>query len=172
MFRTFKIPGFTSIICLIVLLPFLGCKSEDPYEKYERQQRELDDQYIQEYLTANKITNFTKTATGLYYLPQQAGTGAKVQKGNTVKMHYIGKFLNGVKFESSYDTGIPLTFTVGASPSQVIRGWDEGTLLMSDQEKATLIIPSHLGYGRYGSPSGSVPGGAVLIFDMTILEVK
>jgi len=170
MFRTFKIPGFTTIICLLVLLPFLGCKSEDPYEKYNRQQREMDDRYIQEYLTANNITNFTKTATGLYYLPQQAGTGVKVQKGNLVKMHYIGKFLNGRKFESSYDTGIPLTFSVGSG--QVIRGWDEGTLLMSDQEKATLIIPSHLAYGQYGSPSGTIPGGTVLVYDMTILEVK
>ncbi len=168
MFRTFKTPGFTTIICFLVLLPFLGCKSEDPYEKYERQQRELDDRYIQEYLTANKITNFTKTATGLYYVPQQAGTGVKVQKGNSVKMHYIGKFLNGQKFESSYDTGIPLTFKAGAG--EVIRGWDEGAQLMSDQEKATLIIPSHLAYGRYGT--GTIPGGAVLIFDMTILEVK
>lgn len=168
MFQTFKISWLTTVFTILVLLTFAGCKSEDPYEKYEQQQRELDDQYIQEYLTYNKITNFTKTTTGLYYLPQQAGTGAKIQKGNSVTMHYIGRFLNGQKFESSYDSGLPLTFKVGAN--EVVRGWDEGAQLMSNQEKATLIIPSHLGYGRYGS--GNIPAGTVLVFEMSVLNVK
>ena len=174
MLQTFKFAWLSPALVLLVLLGFAGCKSEDPYEEYEKQQRELDDQYIQEYLTGNKITNFTKTATGLYYLPQQVGTGAKIQTGNIVTMHYIGRFLNGQKFESSYDSGVPLSFTVGGNVASngtpVIRGMNEGIVFMNNLENSTLIIPSHLGYGR--SNYGYIPGGTVLIYELTIVEVK
>ena len=168
--RTRQIFWLTSVFAWLLVVGLAGCSQEDPYEKYEKQQREADDKYIQEYLTGNNITNFTKTSTGLYYLPQQPGTGAKIQEGNTVTMHYIGKFLNGQIFDSSYDSGIPLTFTVGEN--KVIKGWEQGALLMSKDEKATLIIPSHLGYGSYGSPSGSVPPGAILMFNIDVKNVK
>jgi FKBP-type peptidyl-prolyl cis-trans isomerase len=167
--RIRQISWLTSVFAWLLVIGLAGCSQEDPFEKYEKQQREIDDKYIQEYLTGNNITNFTKTSTGLYYLPQQPGTGAKIQKGNTVTMHYIGKFLNGQKFESSYDSGIPRTFKVGANES-IIKGWEQGALLLSNQEKATLIVPSHLGYGRYGS--GSVPPGAVLVYDIDVRNVQ
>lgn len=169
--RTWKISWITTVFVWLVVAGLASCKQDDPYEKYEQQQREADDKYIQEYLTGNKITNFTKTTTGLYYLPQQPGTGAKIQNGNTVTMHYIGKFLNGQVFESSYDSGIPRTFIVDANQG-VIKGWEQGALLLNNQEKATLIVPSHLGYGRYGNQNGTVPPGAVLVYDIEVINVK
>ncbi|RDC65262.1 FKBP-type peptidyl-prolyl cis-trans isomerase [Adhaeribacter pallidiroseus] len=174
MLQTFKFAWPSPVFVLLVLLSLAGCKSKDPYEEYEKRQREQDDLFIQEYLTGNKITNFTKSTTGLYYLPQQVGTGAKIQLGNSVTMHYIGRFLNGQKFESSYDTGVPLTFTVGGNVASngtpVLKGMNEGIVLMNNLEKSTLIIPSHLGYGR--SNYGYVPAGTVLVYELTILDVK
>ncbi len=159
----------SAVFSLLVLLGFSGCKQEDPYTKYENQQRDLEENYIQEYLTGNNITNFTKTPSGLYYIPKQPGTGALIQNGNVTTMDYIGYILQtGQKFDSSYDTGVPLTFTVGKN--QVIRGWDEGTTLMKKDEEATLIIPSHLGYGRYSS--GNIQGGSILLFNIKVKDVK
>lgn len=173
MLRTFKIAWLSPAFVLLVLLSFAGCKSKDPYEEYEKRQREQDDLFIQQYLTGNKITNFTKTATGLYYLPQQVGTGAKIQLGNSVTMHYISRVLGGPKVESSYDTGVPITFVAGGNAASngtpVLRGMNEGIVLMNNQEKSTLIIPSHLGYGRSGY-GGS--GGTVLVYEITVLDVK
>jgi FKBP-type peptidyl-prolyl cis-trans isomerase len=160
MFPTLKFAWLKITFALLLLLSFGGCKSEDPYEEYSKRQRESDDLLIQKYLADNTITNFTKTSTGLYYLPGQPGSGNKAQLGNTVTMHYIGKYLiNGQKFDSSYDSGIPLTFKVG--DNSVIKGWAEGAALMTKGEKSTLIIPSHLAYGS-----------DVLLFEVTLLDVK
>lgn len=157
--QTLKKSWHIAIFSLILLVGFYGCKEEDPYTKYDRQQREQEDKYIQEYLTYNKITTFTKTPSGLYYIPQQPGTGAKAQIGNTVTLHYIGKYLTGQKFESSYDTGVPKVFKVGEG--KVIKGWEEGTTLLNKDEKATLIIPSRLAYGR-----------DILLYDVTVMDIK
>lgn len=174
MLRTFKITWLSPAFVLLVLLCFAGCKSEDPYEEYEKRQREYDDQYIQKYLTDNKITNFTKTSTGLYYLPQQVGTGTKIQLGNSVTMHYICRIPGGPKVESTYDNGVPVTFVVGGNAASngtpILRGMNEGIVLMNNQEKSSLIIPSHLGYGR--SSYGNIPGSTVLEYELTILDVK
>ena len=38
--------------------------------------------------------------------------------------------------------------------------------------KRTLIIPSDLGYGAAGTPDGTIPPGATLIFDVDLLSVQ
>ena len=52
----------------------------------------------------------------------------------------------------------------------VIQGWDLGIGLISEGGKATLLIPSNLGYGP--SPEdGSIPPDAVLIFEVELVEI-
>ncbi|QNF32943.1 FKBP-type peptidyl-prolyl cis-trans isomerase [Adhaeribacter swui] len=159
MLQPFKMARFSLILSLLLVLGFAGCKSEDPYQQYANRQREADDAFIQKYLADNKITNFTKSTTGLYYLPGQPGSGDKAQKGNTITMHYIGRYLvNGQKMESTYDSGIPSTFVVGAGR---LAGLNEGATLMNKGEKATLILPSHLAYGT-----------DVIMYEITVLDIK
>lgn len=161
--RFFKISWFTTVVMGMLLAGLAGCKGEDPYEEYAQRQRNNDDQLIQSYLTGNNITNFVKTSTGLYYVPQQPGTAVKIQAGNTATMHYVSYALqNGqkLKFESTYDSGIPKTFTAGAN--REIKGLEQGALLLSKDEKADLIIPSHLAFSN----------GMVLLYEIHVKEVK
>lgn len=148
-----------TLFSFILAINLTSCKEEDPYTKYDRQQRELEESYIKKYLADNNITTFTKTASGLYYIPQQPGTGVKAQSGNTITMHYICKFSNGQKYESTYDTGIPKVFKVGQG--REMKGLDEGATLLTKDEKATLILPSRLADGRN-----------VLLFDVTVMDIK
>lgn len=86
-------------------------------------------------------------------------------------MHYKGYLNDAAKtvFDSSYERGQPFDFTLGQG--QVIRGWDAGLVGMCVGEKRKLKIPSAMGYGDAGAPP-KIPGGADLVFEVELLEVK
>jgi len=81
--------------------------------------------------------------------------------------HYAGRLIDGTEFDSSIKRGKPTTF----APNQVIKGWTEAMQLMREGDKWELTIPPQLGYGSSGA-GNRIPGGAVLIFEMEILEVS
>ena len=108
------------------------------------------------------------TADGMTITTTTAGTGAEAKAGNTVSVHYTGKFDNGEVFDSSVTRGTPFTFILGAG--QVIKGWDEGVAGMKVGEKRTLVIPYTLAYGEQGY--GSIPPKATLTFDVELLAVQ
>ena len=78
-----------------------------------------------------------------------------------------GTLIDGTEFDSSYKRGQPLTF----APNQVIKGWTEALQLMKEGAKWELYIKSELGYGDRGAGS-TIPAGAVLVFELELLEVK
>ena len=82
-------------------------------------------------------------------------------------MHYEGRLPDGTVFDSSISRGEPIEFPL----SGVIAGWTEGLQLMKEGGKATLTIPSTIGYGERGSPP-AIPPGATLVFDVELIEIK
>jgi len=155
---------------------FATCKEQEyvnPYYQTPEQveaQKKADEETIRKYFRANNVdtTKVERTNSGIYHLTTKAGEGDLIKVGQQVEVHYIGRFVNNQKFDSSYDRANPLVFRVGAN--QVIKGWDEGMQLMRAGEEGILYIPSYLAYGFYGS--GSVPPNAVLVFDIKVLSVK
>jgi len=85
-------------------------------------------------------------------------------------VNYTGTLMDGTKFDSSLDRGVPFSFTLGAG--QVIQGWDIGVAGMKVGEKRKLTIPSSLAYGDTGTPGGPIPPKATLIFEVELLGVK
>jgi FKBP-type peptidyl-prolyl cis-trans isomerase len=77
---------------------------------------------------------------------------------------------NGKQFDSSYDRGQPFSFKIGLG--QVIRGWDDGVLLMSLGEKAVLDITSDFGYGEEGAGNGVIPPNADLVFEVKLMGIN
>lgn len=108
-----------------------------------------------------------KTSTGLIYQEIKAGTGAQPKASDTVKVHYVGTFIDGKEFDSSVKRGEPAEFPLG----QVIPCWTEGVAMMKTGGKAKLVCPSNLAYGDEGRPP-VIPGGATLVFEVELLEVK
>ena len=115
------------------------------------------------------------TESGLKYVVKKKGSGKKTYAGAKVKVHYKGMLTNGKLFDSSYDSK-PFQFVLGNK--EVIPGWDEGVLLMSEGEEGVLIIPGNLGYGKKGVKDDERPGAylippnATLIFELNLLKVK
>ena len=71
---------------------------------------------------------------------------------------------DGTEFDSSWG-GTPFQTTIGAG--MVIAGWDQGLVGKTVGSQVLLVIPADLGYGAAGS--GSIPGGATLVFVVDVL---
>ena len=125
---------------------------------------------IQQYVKDNKIT-VKPTASGLYYIETVKGKGPTAKAGDKLKVHYTGKLFSGKVFDSSLTRQPvqPFEFTLGQG--QVIPGWDEGIALMSAGGKATLVIPSKLGYSDRGAGS-DIPPFAPLVFDVELISIS
>ncbi|MDA8170415.1 MAG: peptidylprolyl isomerase [Nitrospiraceae bacterium] len=68
----------------------------------------------------------------------------KAHSGDTVKVHYTGKFDDGSVFDSSKDRE-PLQFTLGKGG--LIKGFEEAVEGMAEGEAKAVKIPSDKGYG-------------------------
>jgi len=113
--------------------------------------------------------------TSLIKIDEVVGNGTEATPGSYLDMHYTGWIYDpkaadrhGAKFDSSRDSGQPLTFQLDART--VIRGWDIGIRGMKVGGKRTLIIPSYLAYGPKGS--NSIPPNSTLIFDVELINSR
>ena len=98
----------------------------------------------------------------------KVGTGAEVQEGDTVSVHYAGRLQDGTEFDNSRSRGSAFEFVVGGG--QVIKGWEEGLLGMKVGGERILVIPPEKGYGAAGI--GPIPGGATLVFSIELLAIN
>lgn len=113
--------------------------------------------------------------TQLVKIDRTVGTGSVANDGDEVHVNYTGwlydapaKDHHGREFDSSYDDGGPISFTLGAG--QVIEGWDLGIRGMRVGGKRTLVIPARLAYGSRGAGT-AIPPHATLIFDVELVGV-
>ena len=104
--------------------------------------------------------------SGLQYKVIEEGSGLSPMLESKVKTHYRGTLLDGTVFDSSYDRGEPITFSI----NQVIKGWQEALPLMKTGSKWMLFIPPHLGYGDRNS--GPIPPNSLLIFEIELIGIE
>lgn len=119
-------------------------------------------------MAAKKMAPKTITKpSGLKIQDLRVGKGKIAMAGQTVKVNYRGTLTSGKLFDQSYGRE-PFEFSLGAG--QVIRGWDEGVAGMREGGKRRLIVPAQLGYGPNGTPDGTIPPNATLIFTVELLK--
>ncbi|MCW3122414.1 MAG: hypothetical protein JWQ38_1906 [Flavipsychrobacter sp.] len=148
----------------------------DAEEKKDNEERaakqiSIDDKILQEYFTKHGIKPL-KTASGLYYTLANPGTGDKVKFGQKVSVNYTGKFMDGKPFDSNTDSNFHhlQSFDVEVGKGRVIKGWDEGLMLLKKGAKATFYIPSNLAYGA--QERNPIPANSILVFDVEITDVQ
>jgi FKBP-type peptidyl-prolyl cis-trans isomerase FkpA len=111
---------------------------------------------------AKKGWKLDSLSNGLYYVIDNIGVGtSKPTQNSTVLVNYTGYFTNEKVFDSSKGTPINISL------NQVIQGWRFGIPLFQEGGKGKLLIPARLGYG---TGSGSIPAGKVLIFDIELID--
>ncbi|MBN2349599.1 MAG: FKBP-type peptidyl-prolyl cis-trans isomerase [Bacteroidales bacterium] len=164
----FSRPFANSAILILLAGAFLvsGCIKDDSEERLAEENKLLD-----EYLTENNISDDYKTASGMYYIENEAGTGDIAVPNDFIVIKYTGKYIDETIFESTdsaiaQEAGIyfseyiygSIKFKYGYS----IAGFTEGISYMRQGGKATFIIPSKLAYSN---------NYKTLIYDVELLEV-
>lgn len=137
---------------------------QDLQNKMEAKAREEGEKFLAD----NKLKEGVKTtASGLQYVVEKEGTGARPTAEDEVTVHYTGRLLDGTVFDSSVNRGEPATFPL----NRVIPGWTEGVQLMKEGAKYTFFIPSDLAYGPQGIPN-AIPPHSTLIFEVELIKVN
>lgn len=104
-----------------------------------------------------------RTSSGLAYKSLSAGKGGRhPEKTSQVTVHYTGWTTDGKMFDTSLDSGKPITFGLG----DVIEGWTEGVQLMTVGEKMRFWIPERMAY------KGERPPRGMLVFDVELIAIK
>merc|ERR1711937_757907 len=139
----------------------LGDRTESIVERVKKD----GEDFCTNFLDCNEEA--VKTDSGLIYYEMTAGEGKQPELSNTVEVHYHGTLTDGTVFDSSVDRGETIKFPLNG----VIKGWQEGLALMKEGGKATLVIPSDLGYGDAGSGE-TIPPGATLKFEVELFAIS
>lgn len=116
-------------------------------------------------------SDIQETENGVKYVVIEKGDGASgyPSPADTVTVNYAGRLASdGSEFDSSYERGEPSSFRL----NQVIPGWTEGLQKMQVGDQVMFYIPSDLGYGPMGAPSGAIPPNADLMFRVALLDIQ
>lgn len=138
-------------------LTFIACEDK------EDKQAEIDRKKILDYIAQNEL-DAQETASGLFYVIENPGTGERPTQYSTVTVRYTGYYLDGVVFDTN-EGGQAIPFNLQG----VIVGWREGIPLFRKGGIGKLLIPSRLAYGANSAYQG-IPNNSVLIFDIRLVE--
>jgi peptidylprolyl isomerase len=106
-------------------------------------------------------------AKRLRIAPLVQGDGARVEKGQTIVVNYLGQVYGGkAPFDSNF-SGEPTSFQIGKGA--VIKGWDQALVDRAVGSRVLLSIPPALGYGEQGNPDAGIKGTDTLYFVVDIL---
>jgi FKBP-type peptidyl-prolyl cis-trans isomerase FkpA len=105
------------------------------------------------------------------------GTGALAVAGNVATVGYTGWLYNaggpeskGSQFDSSNDPGQgPLQVRLGAG--QFLPGFEQAIVGMRVGGKRRVYMPASLAYGSRGTPDGSIPPNAALVFEIDLITL-
>lgn len=142
----------------IVVAVLVSCSSAP-----EKDYSVINEKQIVEYTEKNNL-EASKSESGLYYIIDEAGEGAKPTSTSKVKVAYKGYYLSGEVFDESNEDGISFPL------NRVIKGWTEGITYFKEGGKGKLLVPSQLGYGS--NDTRGIPGGSVLIFDIHLIAIN
>jgi FKBP-type peptidyl-prolyl cis-trans isomerase len=128
---------------------------------------------LQAYLAKNKVT-VAPSDSGVYVITQNPGTGRNIQKTDFVKINLTVSSIEGKKIFSTLDRNQPITFEYG-QPFDT-KGFDEAIGKMKNGSKATVVVPSKMGYGAKGRKDQTgvdiFTPYSPIVYDIEVLDLK
>lgn len=160
-------------LVLVSVLFVAGCSESEEEKRFRAElmdkalnddTRKLGDAFLAENAKRDGVVT---TKSGMQYEVVKAGSGRSPRFLDTVVVHYEGKRVDDVVFDSSYARDKPSEFPLKA----VIRGWKEALPKMKEGGVWNIYLPAELAYGAT-SPNETIPANSALIFKIELLEVK
>jgi FKBP-type peptidyl-prolyl cis-trans isomerase FkpA len=139
-------------------------------------QLKTDTTMIDQYLAAESI-DAVKDPTGLRYVITQLGTGETPGWFSRVKISYTGYLLNSgtppTKGSKFYEGTNEPSAVSDSRVVNYIRGFQLGLIKMPKGTKATLFVPSGMGFGNQSISGGTVliPANSNLIYNIELIDV-
>lgn len=161
------------ILIFITLLLITGCavKNEVPPSQGAAKLESYKGVAVESTVSAKPLITVAadaKSAVELFLSDLTVGDGAVATSGAEVTVHYVGVGLNsGEEFDSSWDRGEPITFSLNG----VISGWSEGVPGMKVGGRRLLVIPGDMAYGAGGIPQAGIGPDETLIFVVDLLAI-
>lgn len=166
-FAVSMVASFTLSSCLKHEdIPTAEDRLQQALDQVNKTQLEADLKIIDDTLAQRHIEAQTEP-NGVRYVIHTQGTGPKPALSSYITFSYTGRLL---ATDSIFDSG-----TISYSLEPLILGFQTTLPLMNEGTKATLYIPSGLGYGAYDYPSTEevvIPANSILVFDIELLDVQ
>jgi len=127
---------------------------------------------LDQYLVTQGIENVVKDSTGLRYVITEEGAGPTASLYNKVKLNYTGKILESGSIFFSGINGPTEIFD--SRVINYIYAFQAGLTKMKAGTKATLYVPSVLGFGNQpvtGAGGVSIPANSNLIYEIELVEI-
>lgn len=160
-----RYPLLTLLTGLALTSLLTGCQQTDVNGTNELYAR--NDADIQTYVT-KKGYKGSLLASGLYfYKTDSVASSKKPAVGEEVQFNYKSYNLSDVLVDSSAAT-TPVYYPYGIR--SILSGLEQGLGLMGEGEKATLVIPSYIGYND--RILNNLPAYSPVRFDVTLVQSR
>lgn len=145
-------------------------REKEAFLKWTEDFGEYEKIILRQYIEDSRL-RLKPLTNGLYSLVLKPGNEKKVNIGDTIVVHYEGRFLNGKFFDSTKKRNEAFQFVYGQQ-WQVIKGMEEAIATMHEGERSLFILPSEFAFGDQGSSTGIIPPFTSLIFEVELISVN
>ena len=142
-------------------------KKYEAEEAENKKRSEEEPARIEKFIKDHNV-NVTPSATGVYYLEIEKGDGPMVDNGDIVSIHYNLYNIEDKLIESSFGSD-PMQFVYGNN--EMVPGIEEALGNMRVGGKATIIVPSTMGFGDVAIDK-ELPANSTVIFDIELIDVQ
>jgi len=106
---------------------------------------------------------------GIYIRTKDSSIENRIKNNDIINLNYTASFINNSVFYDTYKNGKPDEFQVGRE-GQMVEGLKRALLNLNYGQKATVLVPSFLGFGSKGSAGNMIPPFTPIIYKLEILE--
>jgi hypothetical protein len=150
-----RLEGSRSLLVALAALvvPAAACTDENPFEVIE------EVTFFPGLMI--DLSTMTKLPSGVYIKDDSVGTGALLADGDSVYIDHTGWLASGIEFSTGEFRAL--------YPGTFIQGFAIGLEGMAEGGQRLMIIPPALAYAD-NPPTTSIPPGAILVFEVELLD--